>query len=406
MTKTVYANKKNRYDYIPLIIIFIFLNLPSILLIFQNSQIQIIQKILQLNDKASLIGVLPVSKPLWSINNMNSGQWQKQFGDWLNQIIPLRNLMVRTHNQFFYIFFSKSFMLQNLLVIGKNDYLYSLFYLTNYCNSQNHIFQSNEYDEWAKNLQKLSDFFNKRHQIFVYIVTPSKASYFPEYLPENYKCSTKPRKNYYLAMQALKKVHINYIDATKLILDDKFKYGNLLFPRGGTHWTQLAGALTNQILIKKITNLTRISLPKLLFTYETTYQPEGTDRDLEELINLLFPKYYYPVPKINYSSLGKKSKSLNISLIGDSFLIEMLPSLIETKIFDNINYYFYLHKRFHLPSSLTSSDFLNDGLELDINDISNFKDILSADVVILEENEVHINSEHTKDLAKLILKKV
>ena len=76
-----------------------------------------------------------------------------------------------------------------------------------------------------------------------------------------------------------------------------------MFPRGGTHWNSLASALGTQKVIAAV-NGQRAGplLAALSFAWRISYNPQGGDRDLLDLMNLKHPDTHYPVPELTYQS--------------------------------------------------------------------------------------------------------
>lgn len=328
--------------------------------------------------------------------------WQTQFEDWLNFKIPLRSFLIRIHNQIYYSFFSKSYMMDSQTIIGKNNTLYQMGYLIKYCNTNQVAYNQEQFAEWVTKLQALNNFFQKRGQRFIYIITPSKASYFPEYLPSHYQCRNAPRPDYVMAQRALKTAAFPYINASQIVLHNKPKYGHLLFPRGGIHWTQLAVAIVIPDILKKISAVTKNELPQLKFSYTSDFEPKGSDIDLLELSNLLFPQENYIVPQVSFTKLPplKPGKRLKITFVGGSFLGQLIQVFGQEKLFAQMDYYFYLKMRhYHMADgSIPPNTLFGVMEEVNLNDPKTYHDILNADVVIFEENEDNIQSNYLTEL--------
>lgn len=354
-----------------------------------------------LTEKKYLYGVAnkPHPFPALSGSAIFNKTWQIQFQDWLNFKIPLRSTLIRLHNQIYYSLFSKSYMYDSHIIIGRKNYFYEISYLTKYCNTNHITYTQAQFSEWLAKLQALNDFFRKRRQKFVYIISPSKAGYFPEYIPSYYRCSDAPRPDYKIAQSTLKKADFPYIDASRVLLDNKSKYGNLLFPRGGTHWTALGAAL---IIADVLNKIDAPQLPRLKFSYTTDFNPSGTDSDLLDISNLLFPQKNYIVPKVSFikSSSKHPGKPLKIALVGGSFLGQLTQLFAQEKLFAQIDYYFYLKlNHFHMADGVIPPHTLFGVMEaVDLHDPKTYQDILDADVVIFEENEENLRSAYLTQL--------
>lgn len=391
-------------EWIPLILISAMLILQFSFIVMKSFDKKL-KKQLRSYDAAPLIGMqinVPRSKPKWSLASLMAGTWQKEFETWFNFRLPFRAWLVRSHNQIYYNLFSKSYMYNGNIIIGQHHYLYELPYLIKYCNSNHTQFYQSEFNQWATELKTLSNFFAKRGQQLIYFITPSKVSYFPEYLPKDYKCHPDKISEHSMMITALNNAHIRYVDAAGIVKKEKNKYGYALFPQGGTHWSNLAAALAASSLVDAISDATKLPLPKLRFSSTIHHHPKETDADLISLTNLLYPKLDYPVPKISVLKSSKKSnKRLNIVMVGGSFADQAMLILNDSKIFNHIDIYKYLilsHLRFTEKSKFKSLAFEN-------NSLDSYKDLFSADVIILEENEQNFRSNHTRGLTQLALNK-
>lgn len=383
--------KINLLSLLPLLLIMQIMVLPLPLIIWGKTAFK--------KDR-SLIGVANtvLTLPAISGSSLLAKKWQKQFEDWLNLKIPFRIQLIRIHNQIYYSLFSSSYTFDDRIVIGKKNYFYQISYLNKYCNSKHIVYRQAQFDEWAAKLQALNDFFQKRGQKFVYIISPSKASYFPEYFPANYQCNGVHRPDYVLAQHALKNVAFPYVDGSKILLQNKPQYGALLFPLGGIHWTVLGAALIMQDVLKKIA---APQLPKLQFSYTTSFSPNGTDSDLLDLNNLFFPQKYYIVPVVSFTKIPSiySGKQLKVALVGSSFSMHLVQLFNQEKLFTQMDYYFYFKERhFQVKSDTPPEQVFLDTKNVDLTDPKTYQDILNADVVIFEENENNLQAAYLTQL--------
>lgn len=398
------VRQKNNLIYLPLFLLILFGVFPISFYIYKNT-VKNITKLYQawyVIETTPLYGVVDTHKPVFSIANLISGEWQKQIEVRFNEYFPLRKTIIRVHNQFYYQLFSKIYMYKSSIIKGQNGYLFEMHYLNSFCNSANNVYTDQEFNQWAKNILALSHFFEARGQKFLFIITPSKVSFYPEYIPKHYQCSKNSnRMNYKLGIQALKKLNVNFVDASSLIINNKSKYGKLLFPRGGTHWTNLSGAIASKEIIKKIAPA---HLQHLDFSY-TPFQAFNAinpiDTDLLDLSNLLFSAKNYPVARVDFASSNAVSKPLSIAFIGGSFGFQIVNAFQKFHLVSTLDYFFYMYQHHFL--------FLGDSparIEVAFNpyDHECFKSILNANVVILEENESSLGSTfQAKGMAEMFL---
>ncbi|WP_347251845.1 hypothetical protein [Legionella sp.] len=341
--------------------------------------------------------------PDFSIEKLLNNRLQKEYETWFNDHNPLKSTFTKFNNQFYYSLFSTSLMFNSNIVVGKKGFLYEKIYTDQYTNPHHLPYTPKQFDKWAMDLKELADFFSKRGQTFIYLITPSKATFYPEYLPESYaKIITNPRPDYFLKLEALKKIQVPYVDASELMLAHKQKpYGNLLFTRGGTHWTMLGAALAGQKIIDVIAQQTQTVFPPLAFTYTVSTRPLGVDKDLLHLCKLLFPPKHYQVPYVTFKA-NEKPSPLKLAIIGGSFTHFFKEMFTESNYFSKLDHYYYL--------ILNHYQFAEKGkkIEMPINreDPASYQDILDADIVLLEENEILPYSNHFRELYYRVLGKL
>jgi hypothetical protein len=335
--------------------------------------------------------------PRWSWKSLMAGKFQTSFEKWLNEALPFRTNMVRIFNQIYYDYFSKSYAYGGKIIIGEAGQMIELPYINKYCNLERIEFQRSEFKQWVDELRELSEFFSQRGQYFIYLITPSKAAYFPEYIPAQFACGSRPvRPDYMLATEMLRDTDFPYVDGSEIVLSAKGTFPVDLFPRGGTHWNMLGAALVAQELLRKIDGNLKQPLPRLRFSYTVDYKPKGTDVDLLILANLWNPDLNYPVPDIRIENVNQGiQQNSTIALVGGSFL-HQIGVIIQSGFFSRLDYFNYF-KIFHkiYPGNIT--------LAVDENDPKTYQALLEADVVLVEENEQNLRSNHVKLLREKLL---
>ena len=387
-------------NFLPLAIVVGCLSMPAGLLILQTIYHPLEDKIKFL-DGAPLSGAPETVKwPSLNLKQLISGEWQRLYEQWLTLKIPFRVSVIRLHNQFYYNIFAASYMYQPIgLAIGKYNYLYPLAMIIDYCNpSTNNTKEALE--AWTREIQVLADFFKKRSQQFIYMISPSKTSYYPEYFPRNYAITGACHHQPYIPLRNISKkpLALASIDVRENIMQAKSQYGYLLFPHNGLHWTKLGSAIATQAFIAQLNVIMGKHFPVLNYSFKASNEEKGGDNDLIYLANLFRTNFNYPsaVVDINYPPL-KKTKPFKLAVVGDSMSAGIIERLIETKLFDQIDYYFYYdreHKR-----SVNSGPLIT----LPENESNKYEALLSADVVVLEENEVLRGTQHAELLFESVI---
>lgn len=311
-----------------------------------------------------------------------------------NQVVNnmlVRPFMVRAFNQTYYYLFNKSYMYSKNIIIGKNRNLFEIPYIDKYCNLSRSNIESKFLDDWIADLVKINKYYQQRGKQFIYFISPSKASYYPEDIPYSFGCGISPvRPDYNLAINKLKNSGILFVDGSKLMLDMKGKYPVEMFPRGGTHWNMLATSIASSTIISSLRSSMGFDLPDLNFKYKVDHNPEGSDSDLMVLLNLLAPEYNYNVPHMEYDNKLKESDhQLSMLIIGGSFMNNLYEVFKRYPIINKLDYLNYF-KIGHLSHPVQGN------FVVDINDKTSYDCIYSANIILLEENEEHLNSNHMK----------
>ncbi|MDQ8039824.1 MAG: hypothetical protein REH83_05390, partial [Rickettsiella sp.] len=178
-----------------------------------------------------------------------------------------------------------------------------------------------------------------------------------------------------------------YISGPHLMIEATKRYKTSMFPRGGTHWNYLAGGITANAIIHVINQLGMPNLKTLTFKYALK-NPEGTDVDLTELLNLFNPNKNYLAPKLEFKSSTTSPTSL--AIVGDSFSDQILDAFLKGDTFSKIDFYRYF--KFSKTEYKRNSNPLVE--DVNINSDHVLDSILAADVIILEENTLNTMSEH------------
>ena len=393
------SKSENFVNQLPFISLFILLLCPLIFALIKISSVSLYEH-LQGNPALALSKTPPINAS-WTWEGMMSGSWQKAFEAKLSADVPARSVFIRFHNQLYYSLFSKSFMYSEALIIGKNNFIFEKKYLEKYCNSSRASYTKARFKQWANELKAIENYFSQQGKYFVFLITPSKASYYPEYLPAQYPCAMRSKRpDYYLAINSLKSAGVRYVDGSAITLKNKEKYGQLLYPRGGTHWSSLAAMLTLEELIKRLRH-SESKLPLPNYRYRVDKEPERVDKDLIQLAHLIFPYKDYNVPHITFPSPNFFSHTpLSVAVIGGSFLITLSELMLKSNLVSSVDHFFYFDRAHFDYKQYMPTNSL-DGY-LDNNNMKNFTAIFNSDIIILEENESLLQSSHINKLVNML----
>ncbi|MCZ6908355.1 MAG: hypothetical protein O7C59_10925 [Rickettsia endosymbiont of Ixodes persulcatus] len=365
-----------------------------LLLLFSPITILLLNKLFYLKlglQSSKLSGVVKtIEKPDFGIKNFTSHTLQKYYEQYFIDNLPIRAIFIRLNNQIYYSLFKKSY--NNQIIVGENGQLFELAYIYNYCSLDGPPFDKQFLINWANKIRILNDYFINKGRKFIYIITPSKAEYLAEAIPKRFHCNPHGISPHIKFLEELlRKNGIPYISGPRLMLEATNKYKTSMFPKGGTHWNYLAGGIAANEIIKKINQLGPPSLNPLLFDYQLSKTPEGTDSDLLALLNLFKPNKNYFVPILNFKPTPAINPAPTLAIIGDSFSHQYLDAFIKGDSFSKIYFYQYFRYKFeHDKNNILSVK----NVDMASESIPTLNTILLSDIVILEENTLNIMSSH------------
>jgi len=334
--------------------------------------------------------LLKEQRPEFTLDTVLSGDFQVKYSNWFNQNFMMREFLIKLNNELYYTIFSKSYMYDQKIIIGKEGQLYERAYIDDYCNITSPMGE----DKLEQMVNKMSDvqrLLSQKGIPFIILITPSKAFTYPEFIPTTFLKQKKPngKNDYEQIMPLLEKNEINFVDGQKITLDLKKQIEYPLFARGGIHWNYLAASYSLNKLIEKINFISGDTRRKTYIErVETSDNPVGKDRDLLDLLNLWTPPDNYPAPVPVFSSAGAGNSSGAITVVGGSFCGMFLDIIREQKLFDSYDFFFYYKlERFTYPQKENGKPFNVQMLDWE-------DEIFNKNPIILEVNEEAFNGGH------------
>lgn len=338
----------------------------------------------------------------WSLSSLIDGSLQKAITERVTEALPIRPLLVRFNNEIRFELFGE--LTLPGVVRGAHGNLIEQFYLDDYCNRTEGMAETRARATIPK-LKEVQDYYRSRGAVFVYLITPSKVAHLPEYFVKPETCpSTAAARTEFVPQYTnlLKQAGINVLDTATLIHSLRGKYEVELFPQGGTHWNDIGGAWAATAIAEEINRQAgQVVAPPFTFTYTISGVTSGVDRELADVINVLFPPTAYLTPKVKFqpsaSCADHPSGKLNVAVVGSSFTHLPAEILARDNCLSALNVYFYLNLSRHggqpyqrLQSNLT---------EKDLNALRD------ARIMILEENESFAGTHSYIDALRELLAK-
>ncbi len=346
---------------------------------------------LRIRSASPLFGVARPKPAPWTLDAFLSGELQKAVSINLGRASPVFPIAVRAKNQLVFSLFGGS--AAPGVIIGRNGQLYEQMYIDEFC-ARDGAPDPARINAWALTLREIGDAAQARGKSFVYLVSPSKAARYPEDLPASASCASRaPSMPDKLApyLAALNENGVRHVDGAWLMSAERPKHAIPLFPRGGTHWNSVGGALALQEATRA---LPASPIGQLDFASAPAPEALGTDRDLLDLLNLLWPDAHYPTAVIGrVGEAGACAHTPRLLAMGGSFVHQVLAAATLAPCPPQIDYWFYMrtedngvelgHYR-RAPGDASNGERRSAAFdELDEN-------LAGADFILLEENESSI----------------
>ena len=270
--------------------------------------------------------------------NWFSGRYADLEQDYLTYNFGFRETAIRLQNQIQYELFSKTNAED--VIVGKNNYLFELKYIKAHYGFD-FIGEAYLSDKLMK-MKFIQDTLAKLNKTFIFIIAPSKADFFPEYIPDKYKTDST-KTNYNEIKSLIKNYDINYIDYNAMFsrLKTTSKYD--LYPYAGTHWSEYGNIVALDSLKHYIELHTKYVLPNMDYSeIKLSDGYGGTDNDMGKAINLLFLPNYGELayPNVKFTETKNTNKP-NLLMVSDSYWMSIYYSHRPNQLFKKHSFWYY-----------------------------------------------------------------
>jgi len=359
------TNKENRIAFILFIIMMIGLFLPMF------------QQFAKVVEVKPLLGAVEYEKkPTLSVSSWTDESFQSSMEKYLNQEFGFRNWFVKLHNQIAFSLFDETNA--HSVVIGKKNYLYEENYIKAYY-GRDYIGDSAMHAK-VDRIQFLQDTLNALNKDLLVVITPGKARFFPEYIPEHLK-SEKSTANYEAFLKLALEKNLQLIDFNAWFVDEKEKSEYPLYPKTGIHWSRYAmnlviDSILNYIEVKRNIDLADVSIANVQLS-DNLIDP---DRDIEDGMNLMFdiPNRPMAYAEISYNEEGKEKPSAIV--ISDSFFWGLYGKGFLEYAFTNGQFWFY-NREIYKPEK--------EGAGM-VTEVDLFKEIMNTDIIIMMTTDANL----------------
>lgn len=327
-------------------------------------------------------------KPVWSLSAYIKGTYQSQYDKWFSEHFPERSYLVRGYSDFIYHFFKKS--PNKEVVLANEGILLEKSYIEAYLGLGE---QKDEayYDTLVADLKYIQEACEQAGKQFALVITPSKAAYYPEAIPQKYFWMAKRENEVYTQfVTSLQQNQIDYMDTYAYLKAIQETIPVPIFPKTGTHWNDVVGAYATNGIIDFLNAKMEENIPKVTIgeIQENNEPFNDTDQDIYRLMNIsnkvTNETYYAADTFITETQAHKKS----IFWEGGSFSWQVLDCLAQNQIFRNMDFIFYQQ----MIRQYRNNQFIDVNLYED--NIVDYLDkaLLHKDIIILEVNQENIRN--------------
>lgn len=275
-------------------------------------------------------------KEAFSFANWFSGEYQEKEETYLNETFGFRSWFIRINNQIAFSFFDKA--KARGVIIGKENYLFEENYIKAYYGTD--FIGKDSITNRMQRLKYLQDTLAKLDKSLVIVFAAGKGSFYPEYIPDEYK-KEKGITNYEVHVELAEKLNLNYIDFNDYFVKNKYTSLYPLYPQFGIHWSYYGACLAADSIVKYIEKLRNIDMPNLYWDEIEVKNAHRIDVDIAAGMNLLFNprtfKMAYPIVK--FESDTSKIKP-SVIVIADSYYWEMYSFGI-SNLFNKSHFWYY-----------------------------------------------------------------
>lgn len=362
-----------------------FISAIFILLLF-FPQIQRKFKIIQPTELAG--SIIKHKNPPFTFSTWLNGEFQRLVEARFISKLGFRSHMIKTENQLnFSLFRQISANPQEPIIMGEDNWLFEESYIKNYISpidvNRKHVMP------YLTGLKELQTRVRQANKAFCVVISASKASTYPEMLPEWARNKRKKNTvdNYQKSKKLFQELDIIFVDTPKIFKDYRKQSDNLLFAKGGTHWNYLGALLIVQEMIKKVSPQLDFSIPEIILdSVSKDNKVTGTDNDLGELLNLWLDQStigdnFHPHFHVTKNHNIKPPKVL---FIGCSFVLTLSELLDNSGFYQSRDTLYYNKRLISFPGKTTLPEKIDPLSPPDFN----LEELLEkADIIVFEINE-------------------
>lgn len=326
--------------------------------------------------------VVATPKVPFSWRALAAGDFQKSQAAQFNQHFPARAILIRWTNEAWFRFFREPASLNSTVAIGAHGALFEKGYLHEYFLERSNL---EDHAEWMRDLRRLQDHCQKVGTGFLFVISPNKASMYPEEISLAWRRRYDPRpRGYPQLVELLRRHGIHFVDAPALLAAEQSAQPPPVpfFAKGGAHWNPRATWLVMNAIHAQLRAQGQPLEPVTVRSSRFSLEPQGEDQDLAALMNLARP-LSYPCETLSFHQPSSAPGAQpTMAIIGNSFSNELSRTLSASGQFSEISlhYYYKLSKSCAADGELFNVR--DNGVPEDFD-----REIFGADCLLLELNE-------------------
>lgn len=339
-------------------------------------------------DEGIKLSGVSASKNVQELNytNIMEGTFQTSLNDWVDGNFPGRKMLIKIRSQAMYSLLNDS--PNKNVQIGKDKYLYE----PNYIRKELAISVASDakyYEKLITKLETLQELMAEQGKELYIFITPNKAHFFKDKLPETFLSLERDRKNDYERFaELLKSSKLHYFDSRVFLENYDGPQPNApLFYATGIHWSSSWGMSAAKALTEYISETGKWNLSTLKLTETTVDAPKHPDTDLYKSLNLLETPTGIQFYTASLSIVEEGDKP-NVFFRGGSFMGQSLNGLIRSGMFGKDVHYennYYFKDIYTSTKNLSSFTAYNEAEELP-------QLVAQSDIFVLEVNEEKVTN--------------
>lgn len=314
------------------------------------------------------------------------GSYQTDLENYTAANYSMHNFNTRIYNQIRY----SAFRTSNSVVIGKEDCYFEASYLKEALGTDADILLTDrEIEGLAQQISDIQKAAKSQGKGFIYVITPSKADYRREDIPQSYLAKTTyytpEERNYIRLKEAFDRLGVCYLDSNEVLQNTE----RPVFYNSGTHWNRVSAVLVMNEILAKLQQeygirVKQLEMPDIEVTADSD---DEQDQDLAKMLNTFWAatdSQYYEANEQAIFDSGYDMPRMFVQ--GGSFTNKLMEISRDNCLFSELHRMFYgiSMQDYNRGSGADTKNLLNsDAFRYAVQD---------ADIIMLETNVENVSN--------------